>query len=647
MKLTSIEIKNFRLLHDVKIKLDDNITAIVGKNNSGKTSLTEIFRIFLSKNKQFEYSDFSLKSNFEFCKLFQKYKTNNDPDKKEFLWNELNMSIPKIQLFLTVQYDDADNWENITKFLTNLDDKNEFVVLCEYAPKSTEKFLVELCSPEKKKSLELLQTNEYYECKIRPYSEFEETSNLSISELNALINSKFIYAQRAVDDSNSPTNSKKLSDVFHKQFNDQHEKASSAASEELITALDTANTEIEEKLKTFFQTFTIKFGEFGFPGLGKEGVMLKSELKSDHLFKDNVRLFHNIDGNHLPEKYSGLGYSNLIYILAQLIAFYSEIENKNALNLIFIEEPEAHMHPQMQMVFIQKINDFLKTMGINCQIVFTTHSSHILSNTKLESIRYFIKNAYVSSVKDLSKLSAEPSQKVFLQQYLTLGRCDLFFADKAILIEGVVERILLPVFMKKIDQDLTKQYITTVEVGGAHAHLFKNLLAFLELKALIITDIDSVHPKSRKACKTGESDAKSCNQTIENLMHGESIIQALLNIKPEQKIIEIKYVQKIENDSIEHVSLACLAYQTKGGRSFEEEFILNNIEYIIKYNKQLHGIKPAVKKNFNTPELIKKYAYEVSHKIKKTDFAFDLLNVSQDEWKVPTYIEEGLLWLAK
>jgi predicted ATP-dependent endonuclease of OLD family len=116
-----------------------------------------------------------------------------------------------------------------------------------------------------------------------------------------------------------------------------------------LQALETASGNIDGKLKTFFSPFVTYFNTFGFPGMGKERVELKSQLEPEILFTNNVKLFYNHDGKSLPEKYNGLGYSNLICMIAQIIGFYNEIKDKkNNLNLIFIEEPEAHMHPQMQ-----------------------------------------------------------------------------------------------------------------------------------------------------------------------------------------------------------------------------------------------------------------------------------------------------------
>jgi putative ATP-dependent endonuclease of the OLD family len=67
----------------------------------------------------------------------------------------------------------------------------------------------------------------------------------------------------------------------------------------------------------------------------------------------------------------------------------------------------------------------------------------------------------------------------------------MFFADKIILIEGTVERLLLPKMITRCAPSLQHKYISIVEVGGAYALKFKDLLAFLGVRTLVITDLDS------------------------------------------------------------------------------------------------------------------------------------------------------------
>lgn len=226
-------------------------------------------------------------------------------------------------------------------------------------------------------------------------------------------------------------------------------------------------------------------------------------------------------GEHdLPENYNGLGYLNLISMIFEiklkLHDFHKDIsESPSDVNLLFIEEPEAHTHPQLQRIFIKNIKSLLKpgitrTDGIvrTLQTILSTHSSYIVSESDFEDIKYFKKkDGCVTSknLKDLKDYYGDSQHYTFLKQYLTIHRSELFFADKAIFIEGDTERVLLPAMMMKIDQEdlieditsgstsqipLLSQNISMIEVG-AYSHIFEKFVNFIGVRSLIITDIDS------------------------------------------------------------------------------------------------------------------------------------------------------------
>lgn len=231
MKLIKATIKNYRLLHNIAVMFDNDTTSIVGKNNSGKTSLSAICKVFLdSSEKNFTFNDFSLASHESFINIYNSYLSITE-ENKEAVLAEIQAQIPKIQLFLTVKYSDSDNWTNIKPFITKLDDSDEFTILCQYAPVSTEHFIQVL--KEAMEGLtytddELLnkikshyQNN--YKIIFRPFSETESVDNVSRHDINELIQIKFIDAQRVLDDSNADTHSK-LSKLFHDQFKAQAEE---------------------------------------------------------------------------------------------------------------------------------------------------------------------------------------------------------------------------------------------------------------------------------------------------------------------------------------------------------------------------------------------------------------------------------------
>ena len=139
-----------------------------------------------------------------------------------------------------------------------------------------------------------------------------------------------------------------------------------------------------------------------------------------------------------------------------------EIEAIQPIHLVLIEEPEAHLHIQVQQVFIKNAYDILRNnpmlknkTNFSTQMIVSTHSSSIALECEFANLRYFrrTKSAEglpVSVIINLSNIFGIPNQtNRFVARYLRTTHCDLFFADAAILIEGAKERIFMPYFIKK------------------------------------------------------------------------------------------------------------------------------------------------------------------------------------------------------
>ena len=244
-----------------------------------------------------------------------------------------------------------------------------------------------------------------------------------------------------------------------------------------------------------------------------------------------------------------------------------------------------------------------------------------------------------------------------MKQYLTLHRAELFFADKAIFIEGDTERILLPAIMKKLDQEsraeelrlppLLSQNISIIEVG-AYSHIFEKFIDFIGIKSLIITDIDSVD-ENRKKCQVSEG-KKTSNASLQFFYGKEKTLTKFIALPQEERIM------KKDPDSKYWVSdaggyLMC-TYQTKEtansvdyhARSFEDAFFHINKLFIAEHT--FLSLKQSSLNKFVNSEIDAwKMAKEVK---KKPSFAIEvLLNSEQDftNWNIPAYIREGLRWL--
>lgn len=217
---------------------------------------------------------------------------------------------------------------------------------------------------------------------------------------------------------------------------------------------------------------------------------------------------------------------------------------------------------------------------------------------------------------------------------MELRRCDMFFADKIILVEGTTERLLLPKMIEKVDSligdassPLAHSYISLIEVGGAYASKFRELLQFLEVPTLIITDIDSIDPhNSNQKCQTSTSDAVTSNTTLKGWLPECTKIADLL----EKNTLETQ----LERNNVR----VCYQIPEEDGttvvRSFEEAFIIANAEIFEKQaSKTSHASKFRPNKHrYYTAVEIREQSYDIAGQITtKSDFAFDILML--DGWK--------------
>ena len=649
MKIKSVEVKNFRLLRDVTIVLDDHVTLIVGRNNSGKTSLIDIFEKFIGREgNRFKFEDFSIESNADFKNALliwnkvQELKNSSNEEGVQRNDGELRSKVPVISLTLNIEYSDSDNLASLSSFIMDLDpDRKDVCVRLEYSPRDIEK-LFEALSKESK-PIDFLKKNHgrFYERKVFALDKVGESRKLieNRSALTDLVLTSFIYAQRHIDDQELQS-SEKLSRCFE-EFYTNHYKDQNI-SDEMQTLLDSTRDKWDEKYKEIFSVLLTDLKTFGYPGLNSHDLAIKSEFDVEKVLKGNTNVYYEYDAdNLLPESYNGLGFKNLIYIILQFISYTEKYKSKTPtpnFHLLFIEEPEVHLHPQMQCTFIRNIKKFINSKeGWNVQIAITTHSSHIISESDFNTIRYFDSSKQYVKEKDLKNFKPEGADTLpFLRQYLTLKKCDLFFADKVIMVEGTVERLLLPLMINKLDEGknttFNSQYITLVEAGGAYAHKFKELLQFIGVKTLVITDLDSISTKQEHKKVPVEKGDETSNAVLKTWIPQKAKIEELLKCNVAAKIdgkIRIAYQIPEEDDG-------------RCGRSFEEAFILANAG-------NLTGADSITNANLfqdKDEETVRREAFEIAEKISsKTDFAFDIMLMSN--WSIPKYIKEGLEWLAE
>ena len=413
MYLEKVKIHNFRLLEDVEFTFHEESTLIVGKNNSGKTSLNEIFNRTNNLKNKLKIEDFNIKSFKKFIDFF-----NQDTYNKDF-------ELPTVSITYYLKYSDNSDFAILSDFIIDLDDEIDYVkLLVNYSIRKSEKEkfydsgkkFVE--NNEKNRLITFLKKElstffEYSVISIDPSDE-NNTKEIKIETYNNLIQNNFIFAQRELDD-NTHSEARILSKVLFKTVDNKD----LSSNDEIEKNIQEIQTIAIDKLDSTIQTQLLpNLKIFGYPGLNDPNIQTETLIETQNLIKNHTKIcYEGSNGIKLPEDYNGLGSRNLIYILFRLQQFYDEFINKNelpGLNLIFIEEPEAHLHPQMQEVFIKEINklkkDFEKRYGKKwpVQFVVTTHSSHISNQANFESIRYFSRKSNNNiEIKDLKTSTSE------------------------------------------------------------------------------------------------------------------------------------------------------------------------------------------------------------------------------------------------
>lgn len=676
MKITQLKIRNFRLLENLDVNVEDDITLIVGKNNTGKTSLFEAINIFI-KSQEINFEDFSQSTYLRFNRLLSIYINVNDSEEiiKEKAELIIQEYLPKIQIYFQIEYNpQLDSLINLSEFITDLDENRcDATILISFESNNSLGIFSAFLNREKKE-IELIawlkeNFKNFYQIKcyaVDKDSDFKKEIEQFKSKVEKIVSFDDIKASRTLDDVKSDKN-KTLAIGFSHYYRERDKKKEDVKKleETLLQVSKELKVEYEEVLKDVLDDLN-KFGAS--TRITIPEIEIDSEFNSESVIKNNIKYYYKHDKINLPESYNGLGYSNLIFMVLELISFIekhknSNEEKKSEFLTILIEEPEAHMHPQMQQVFIKQITSKIneaRNNGINIQLIITTHSSHIIAEAGIDlkkgfdRIRYFNKIKGKIEINDFNNFKHNKNDKEtfrFLKQYLNLHKCDIFFADKVIMVEGVTEKMLLPIMINKVANSLNNSYISILEVGGAYTHKFRDLLKFIKVKTLIITDIDSVDPiNNRKACSTNTLNSVTSNETLKKWIPNKSLISDLNLVKDDEKfdgkLIRVSYQIAECNENI-HVA-----------RSLEEAIINKNLDFFKnKFNElDINNvlIEVQVKSKF---KLLKNQQFEENINIyelspnsdEKSQFAFDLMTFKTNEldWEVPMYIKEGLEWLAK
>lgn len=447
-----------------------------------------------------------------------------------------------------------------------------------------------------------------------------------------------------------------------------------------------AQKDFDNRLKQAFKVAMDEMSGLSYPGVTDPRIRVASKLSASESLNHESAVSFELDRAggpgasemYLPEGQNGLGYQNLISMIFRLMSFRdrwlrvgkaakpTSEESIQPIHLVLVEEPEAHLHVQVQQVFAKKAfevlrnhEDLLAKPELTTQIVISTHSSHIAHELPYESLRYFRRlqagaggvDVPTSSVinVDLAFGNTKDTER-FVTRYLRVQHADIFFADALILVEGSAERMLVPLFIKNHHPALYQAYVTMLEIGGSHAHRLQPLIDTLKIPTLVVTDLD---PKSKSGVNEPTrrgADQASGNPTLKKWSGMQTDVDALLDADGNAKIKhgDGQYAVRFAYQTPVPVSFGA-ATEEALPTTFEDALAFENVAFFQGLDG--HGLTKKFR-DILTPEFdVASAAGELHAALKsgsKAELALDILVSAEFESvKPPHYIGEGLNWLEE
>ena len=535
---------------------------------------------------------------------------------------------------------------------------------------------------------------------------YENAGQISVREFQSLFNYNYLNATRLLNDEKTDNYfsiSKELLSHFKKsndweEFKKQiikdikeglkEQKLNEKVKEHSLIKAQNALDSIEK-------CFEYNKGEFSLQ------TDISDELLLGFLSSSLQTFFEFENGTKLKEFSQGLGISNLIFMCLKVEAFVQQYQS-DVVDIFVIEEPEAHMHPQMERMLIKFLNEILLNEDNNrVQGIITTHSSEIIKCSDLKNIRVLrIDKLLKSAVYDMNlfKQNLETEEeRQFFSFLFSINYSDLIFANKVIMYEGDTEKLYIEKLLaEKEFEGLSNQYVSFVQVGGAYTHWYRKLVYFLKIKTLIITDIDyckkltsideikdddgitnagliqyykdyvtvniikrDILPYCEHKCRKQLKDCLYEKTEMERI----SLIQSDFRKKPCPKIKKPDYsIMKkkptvvdidswIKNPDCELIKVVSQGEADAYTRTLEEAMLCKLLGITVESKKSsdwwekqisINKIKldiPTRKKNITVRDILNE------NKNNKTDFMYSIILSELHLKALPNYIREGLIWL--
>lgn len=627
MYISKLEIENYRNFKEFSINLKP-LTLIIGENNIGKSNLLDSLGLIFSqevsffKRRTLEVSDFNYDSIIALKKEI--IDTSITADK---------ISYPTIKIKATLTDFDEKQEAVITEWTSN-NEFTEATLTYSFAPISSFNAVEEIENQRK-------FLKEYKE-EIGPekYSEIPEREILNL--LNFPI-SKYQYRIYGGNQNETLANTYHLNQLKFELLDalrDAKVELSANRNNRLLFRVLNANEEtdyqdLKKQLVGLQKAIEDNKAISGIKNRISEQLdKISLSTENSNNIVDLIFALPNVEDllrklsliyndNPIKIERNGTGRNNLLFISLML----SFIEDPKRLQstyfrIVGLEEPEAHLHANLQNHLARNLETLIKNDEGNyrkdIQLIITSHSNHITTKIDFENtvvLHYKEKKVQPHYVLEGFGNTAEEKRQIsYLKKYLDSENVNLFYSSKLVLVEGISEKLLFPVFYKMHTKETIEQ--SSCAVVNVNGLAFKNFLEIIKngfyTKCLVLTDKDTGTKNEHRG--------ESLKETYKTVSKIEVAITTLSTF--EKDLIAVN----CENSGKEILCSVLKLIRPVAGKTLVDEIGENPIDIepffsLIEGYKSEFALQLSLKLNedftgFNIPEYITK-GIDIIHPLKK------------------------------
>lgn len=508
MYIANISIQNFRGFSETKvIELNEKLNIFIGHNNSGKTSIIKALQILFdtSYSKRLSINDFNRQISIDELKANPPHVTISSVLKESKDEKEYSEDIVLVSTMLTKIERPYEAKITYKFFLPEKEIEDYKSTMTAIVSKNIEDYWNEIEHSFLSK----------YVWKL--YGGDEKQKTAVDNDILSKFDFEFLQPIRDVERDLSSGSNSLLKDVidFFIDYDIKNDKTKDR---------DTVKSELQKVKREFSDSAQLLMDKLQKRLTSGEKQIVKYADNTGATFDETLPHF---DGNlnettlysalkltledkvgiKLPPSNNGLGYNNLIYIALLLARMQKEAmgeyygSNAKLFSVLAIEEPEAHLHPTMQYRFLKFLNENIKS-NVR-QIFISTHSPNITAASKLDNLIVLNKEnekievAYPGRVFDMND-KKDKASKAYVERYLDVTKSDMLFAKRIILVEGISEQLLLPIFTNYLKGDLVDNHVAVINIGGRYFAHFLRLFDrdksrfAINKRVAVITDLDPV-----------------------------------------------------------------------------------------------------------------------------------------------------------